>query len=359
DADEARVVHDALAQALLTWLEEGDCELTGGLASVVVTARDVHVADELASVVREVAGRPMAVGASEGADAGEVVTIACAFDGPDLDEAAAAAHCTPAELVAHFTAQPLRVAMLGFSPGFAFLRGLPEPLQAVPRRDQPRTAVPAGSVALANGYAAVYPTSSPGGWHIVGHTAERMFSPTEAPYARLRAGDLVQFSVSDDAVAPEPQPEMAAEKWALAPWTRTKKMRHLFTAITPGLRTVLQDGGRRGGSAIGVPAAGPADPHSYALANRLVGNGPERAALEIIGQGPTLRVVGSGYVTVVGASPLVRLDGQGIAAGRVFPVRPGQELVIGAVRPGLRTYLAAAGGFAGPRMLGSVATDQL
>ncbi len=110
---------------------------------------------------------------------------------------------------------------------------------------------------------------------------------------------------------------------------------------------------------MGVPAAGPADPHSFALANRLVGNGLERASLEIIGQGPTLRTEGSGYVTVVGASPQVRLDGQPIVAGRVFPVRPGQELVIGAVRPGLRTYLAAAGGFAGPHMLGSVATDQL
>ena len=78
--------------------------------------------------------------------------------------------CGPDEVAALLTAQPLTAAVVGFSPGFAYLEGLPAALQRVPRRARPRPVVPAGSVAIANGHAAVYPTASPGGWHLVGRT---------------------------------------------------------------------------------------------------------------------------------------------------------------------------------------------
>ena len=181
DGATARSLAQALVRALQEWVDEGACEVIGGLASVVVRASDVHVADELRPVVHEVVRTH--VDAPDEADGeGTVHTIPCAFDGPDLDDAAAAAGCTPAEVVAHCTAQSLRVAMLGFSPGFAFLDGLPEVLRRVPRRDRPRPVVPAGSVALANGHAAVYPSASPGGWHprSAGLTSPLLFSPVAA-----------------------------------------------------------------------------------------------------------------------------------------------------------------------------------
>ena len=99
----------------------------------------------------------------------------------------------PRTVVALLTAQPLTVAVVGFSPGFAYLAGLPAALGQVPRRPRPRPSVPAGSVALANGYAAVYPSASPGGWQLIGHTDEPLFTPWEPPYARLAPGDRVRF----------------------------------------------------------------------------------------------------------------------------------------------------------------------
>ncbi len=62
---------------------------------------------------------------------------------------------------------------------------------------------------------------------------------------------------------------------------------------------------------------------------------------------------------MVGASPEVRLQGQSVEAGRVVPVDAGQQLVLGTVRGGIRSYIAVAGGLVGPEVLGSLATDQL
>ncbi len=349
DATAGRALARDLTTALGVLVEEGECEVVGGLATVLVVTRDVHQAEQALPLATEVLREPVVAAQSE---PGELVTIECVFDGPDLDEVALFAECTREEVIEQLTASPLMVAMLGFSPGFAFLDGLPERLRAVPRRDRPRPTVPAGSVALANGHAAVYPSASPGGWHLVGQTAAAMFSPSVPPYARLAPGDRVQFRAVGGS-------EVAAAPLATPTWVPPLKARHLFTVLAPGLRTVLQDRGRVGVASIGVPEAGPADPHSFTLANRLVGNGTERAALEITGHGPTLRVEGSTYVTVVGAAPQIRLDGQMVVPGAVVPVRPGQQLSVGAVRPGLRTYLAVAGGFVGPRVLDSVATDQL
>jgi KipI family sensor histidine kinase inhibitor len=88
-----------------------------------------------------------------------------------------------------------RVAFCGFAPGFAYLTGLP-PSLAVPRLDTPRPRVPAGSVALAGEYAGIYPTASPGGWRIVGHTDSTMFDVDSEPPALLTPGTRVRFVCS-------------------------------------------------------------------------------------------------------------------------------------------------------------------
>ena len=133
----------------------------------------------------------------------------------------------------------------------------------------------------------------------------------------------------------------------------------MFEVEEAGLRTVLQDGGRRGLASLGVPAAAPGDPVSFRLANQLVGNSLDACALEVTALGPALRCRRSTFVAVVGASPDLRLQGQPVAVGRVLPVNAGQQLVVGAVRGGLRSYVAVAGGFVGPEVLGSRSSDQL
>lgn len=135
--------------------------------------------------------------------------------------------------------------------------------------------------------------------------------------------------------------------------------RPLFVVEDGGLRTVLQDAGRRNVAALGVPSAGPADPWSFRLANRLVGNAEDAGTLEATARGPVLRCIESTFVAVVGASPDLRLQGQPVEPGRVLPVSAGQRLALGAVRGGLRSYIAVAGGLVGPEVLGSLATDQL
>jgi inhibitor of KinA len=85
------------------------------------------------------------------------------------------------------------VACLGFMPGFPYLAGLPVELR-VPRLATPRLKVPAGSVAIANAQAGIYPFESPGGWNIIGRTPVSLFDPNKAPPALLAPGDRVLFS---------------------------------------------------------------------------------------------------------------------------------------------------------------------
>ncbi|MBV8463890.1 MAG: carboxyltransferase domain-containing protein [Acidimicrobiales bacterium] len=347
----------ALGQALQARLADdaGLVEVVCGFASVLVSLVDADL--ELAAalvVAEEIVRREELPPAADGeAGRARMVTIPSVFDGPDLGAVAVSAGCSPAEVVALLTAQPLTVAVVGFSPGFAYLDGLPRPLRAVPRRDRPRPLVPAGSVALAGGHAAVYPAASPGGWQLLGRTGVPLFSVEHPPYAVLAPGDRVQFTVADpgDPVAP---PAVSAPRWS-----PPAEARCVFEVMAPGLRAVVQDGGRRGVAALGVPTAGPADGTSFALANRLVGNAPGAGGLELTGGGSRLRCLAACHVAVVGGAPVLRLDGTEVQAGRVLPLADGQELAVAHLRRGCRTYLAVAGGLLAPTVFSSSASDEL
>jgi biotin-dependent carboxylase-like uncharacterized protein len=133
----------------------------------------------------------------------------------------------------------------------------------------------------------------------------------------------------------------------------------VLEVVAPGLRAVLQDGGRPGVASVGVPRAGPADPDSLTLANRLVGNADDDAAVEATAGGLKLRGLSSCHVAVVGGAPEIRVGGHPGSVGRVMPVPDGELLEVGAFGAGCRTYVAVAGGFLGPRLFDSVATDEL
>jgi KipI family sensor histidine kinase inhibitor len=344
----------ALARALATTVA-GEADVVCGSATVLVRATDPDV--ELRSVrgPAEAALAALRSGAvpDDAAAPGRLVTVPCRFDGPDLEEVAARAGCSAAEVAALLTAQPLTVEVVGFSPGFAYLRGLPGPLEDVPRRASPRPVVPAGSVAIANGHAAVYPTASPGGWHLVGRTGFPLFSADRPPYAVLAPGDQVRFTVAgpDDPVDPRPP--------AQPPWSLPPGARPVFDVVAPGLRAVIQDAGRRAVAADGVPGAGPADPVSFALANRLAGNPTRAGTLELTGGGTRLRCVAPCHVAAVGAAPEVRVDGTPAPAGQLLPLAGGQVLEVGRLHSGCRSYLSVAGGFLGPEWFGSLASDEL
>ncbi|RJL34423.1 5-oxoprolinase subunit B family protein [Bailinhaonella thermotolerans] len=123
---------------------------------------------------------------------GEVVEIPVVYDGADLAETARLAGLDVDEVIARHTGTELTVGWLGFAPGFAYLTGL-DPALRVPRLDTPRTAVPAGSVAIAGEHSAVYPSASPGGWRLLGRTGTRVWDLAADPPALLRPGMRVRF----------------------------------------------------------------------------------------------------------------------------------------------------------------------
>ena len=100
------------------------------------------------------------------------------------------------EVVAAHTSRSYVVYLVGFSPGFPYLGDVDERI-ALPRRTVPRPRVPAGSVAIATHYTAVYPQDTPGGWHIIGRTPVRFFDASASPPALVAPGDTVRFYAVD------------------------------------------------------------------------------------------------------------------------------------------------------------------
>jgi KipI family sensor histidine kinase inhibitor len=112
--------------------------------------------------------------------------------GPDLADLAAFARLSVAEAIRLHSSVLYRVYMLGFTPGFPYLGSVPGPL-AMPRLPAPRAAVPAGSVGIAGHQTGIYPTSTPGGWRLIGRTPVPLYRPDHPSPFLLCAGDLVRF----------------------------------------------------------------------------------------------------------------------------------------------------------------------
>lgn len=162
-----------------------------GLVDVIPAARTVlldGVADQpaLADEVRTWSVAPLTAGS------GRVVEIACHYDGPDLADVAAQWGVPPERVAAIHAGLAHEVAFCGFAPGFPYIAGLGGGHETA-RRDRPRPAVPAGSVALGDEYTGIYPRASPGGWQIIGHTGAVMWDAGRDPAALLEPGDQVRF----------------------------------------------------------------------------------------------------------------------------------------------------------------------
>ncbi|ANN68864.1 5-oxoprolinase subunit PxpB [Bordetella bronchialis] len=137
----------------------------------------------------------LAQGIPDGDSAARDVTVPVCYGGehgPDLEDVARAAGISPEEVIALHTRPGSMVYMLGFAPGHPYI-GVHDARLNLPRRASPRTAVPMGSVAVANRQTVIYPSRLPGGWNIIGATPLRLFDPAREPASLLQPGDRIRF----------------------------------------------------------------------------------------------------------------------------------------------------------------------
>ncbi|MDN5701962.1 MAG: urea amidolyase family protein [Micrococcales bacterium] len=323
---------------------------------------------------------------------GRELTLDVVYDGEDLQELAESLGVSADGLITWHTAEPWIAAFAGFAPGFLYcarsldavdglelpdaLRGTPE----IPRRSSPRTAVPAGSVALAGQFSAVYPRSSPGGWQLLGRTTTPMVDLNQDPPALLAPGDRLTYRAVREAV--EIQPAADPEPSEVDP-------AHHLVVETAGLQALIQDRGRPGRSDVGISSSGALDRAAADRAARLVGNMPDTACLESVLGGLSLRAAGDQVLAVTGAAVELKVvpaptsesadrsaieqsepAEQTVSAptpergwrprpGLPFALKDGQTLRVGAPSDGLRVYVAVRGGIETPAVIGSGATDTL
>jgi KipI family sensor histidine kinase inhibitor len=402
-----------LAAAILTERVAGVLDVVPGARTVLVTIEPgSNDLGELAGRLLELPLPPDRPGETALAE------IAVVYDGPDLAEVAQLTGLSPGDVVARHAAGDYTVGWLGFSPGFGYLTGLDPVLASVPRLAEPRLRVPAGSVAIAAGLAAVYSSTSPGGWRLLGRTSATLWDPDRDPPAILAPGMRVRFRRVDalaDTATPPAAPSAAARAGQQAvtspppvppatpasgqpsdfhdrgSWSpnsgrylpRSWKSGPTVEVVRPGLLSTVQDLGRPGYGHLGVPRSGAADAASLRLANRLVGNPDDAAGIEFTLGRAVLSFPAGARVAVTGAPVLLTVepgtqeaavDGPGstgpegaadaaadaaedVPHGSAFEVPAGGVLRVGSPPAGVRSYLAVRGGVAVPPVLGSRSAD--
>jgi biotin-dependent carboxylase-like uncharacterized protein len=326
-----------------------------------------------------------------------VVELPVVYDGADLADVAAWAGVSEAEVVARHADREYEAAFGGFAPGFVYLVGV-DPVIAAPRLVTPRPRVPAGAVALAGELTAVYPTSSPGGWRLLGTTGERMFDVDRVPPALVAPGARVRFLPTRAVVAgsgpgargTDPEATVAGTAVATAARdvarsaadgrgdapadrpseggtagapggtsARARGRRPALTVVSAGPLALVEDAGRPGLGAIGVGPSGAADRGAAALANRLVGNDRTAALLEVTLGGLTLRFDAPAVVALTGADSPATVDGTPVGRHAALRVRAGAVLSLATPSHGVRTYVAVRGGVDVDPVLGSRSRDVL
>ncbi|MEE6178761.1 5-oxoprolinase subunit B family protein [Mycobacterium sp. 050134] len=194
--DRALMVQCGSTAEVLGWVATLRSAALPGVVDVVAAARTVLVkldGPRSQGVVRRRL-RTMRVGAEATAPAGRGadVVIGVVYDGPDLAQVADHTGLSADQVIDAHTSALWRVGFSGFAPGFAYLVDGDARLR-VPRRAEPRTSVPAGSVGLAGEFSAVYPRRSPGGWQLIGRTDAALWDLGRSDPALLTQGMWVQF----------------------------------------------------------------------------------------------------------------------------------------------------------------------
>ena len=267
---------------------------------------------------------------------------------PDLVASAEKCKLTVREFINRHKNSEITVDILGFMPGFAYCSGL-DPSLKLARLDAPRTAVPPGSVAIAELQTAIYPKTTPGGWNIIGRSPDVLFDPHKKCPSLLTAGDRVEFIEIDLAQFKKIQSESALNK---ANQKIHDDQKGVIEVLSPGLLTSIQGAPRYGFAHLALSAGGPMDKEAADLANALLGNSQDAAGLEITGTGPKLLFHTDAWVAWVGAQCTGQIDGKTVPGNRPVHVRIGQTLSFGAMAQGYRIFLAIAGGIESEFVLG-------
>ncbi|GAB16424.1 hypothetical protein ARGLB_118_00890 [Arthrobacter globiformis NBRC 12137] len=347
-----------------------------GQQDVLAAAETVMVRAESPAAARRIGQALLELDLTAPAEqAGGLVVIDTVYDGEDLAEVGQLTGLGADGVIAAHTGQIWTVAFAGFAPGFGYMVGENQALE-VPRRSSPRTAVPAGSVALAGNYSAVYPRKSPGGWQLIGRTGAKMWDLDRPEPALASPGHRVQFRAVRDVVQLAGQDTRQTDSQQQAP-AATSGLR----VLAPGIHSLIQDLGRQGHSALGVSAAGALDRASLRRANRLVGNAPSAAAIETVSGGLRVQAVGDQVLAVAGAPSALTVvtpsaspdapdtgetqngDSQNrqrtVPVAAPFALLDGEILTIGVPDAGFRSYIAVRGGVDAPPVLGSRSTDTM
>lgn len=264
--------------------------------------------------------------------------------GPDLVAVAQFAGMSDRDVIRLHSEREYRVFMLGFTPGFPYM-GSVDAAIAAPRHATPRVRVEQGSVGIAGIQTGIYPSASPGGWQIIGRTNLALFDASREHPALFAPGDRVRFVAADDldmSVSRSPDSPPPAEA--------------TLTIVKPGLFTTVQDSGRWGHQASGVPVAGAMDTSALRAANIAVGNVADAAALEVTLLGPDVRIERRCSIAVSGADLSATIDGRALPRDTPIVCDAGNHVRFGARRVGGRAYLAVEGGIATPLVLGSRST---
>lgn len=349
---------DDLSQALGLF-DQLHREPISGVTTIIPAARTLLVsfmparisAEQLAHTLR---ARPVSGGG--GHQHGELIEIPVCYNGEDLDEVARLLEMSTDEVIRRHGEHEYQVAFCGFAPGFAYLAGGAG--FDVPRRNTPRTRIPAGSVALAGTFSGIYPTDSPGGWQLIGTTPLEMWDIHRKPAALLQPGMRVRFDAT--AATPERVSVSVPREPTRAADTETT----CLEVLQPGLQSLFQDLGREGQTGQGVSGAGAMDKSALRSANRIVGNPSHSTVIETAQGGLSLRCHRPTIVAITGAETPVSIktvEGSRHDGARWQPIElaEGDTLTLGATTAGLRSYLALRGGFDVAPVLGSCATDTL
>ena len=348
--------------------------LVAGARTVLVVLRDPGRRSDVGRECLDEATR-LTVAVAPPTDAAEVV-VPVRYDGPDLDEVAHVTGLNRDEVVRAHTGTTWRVGFGGFAPGFAYLVD-GDPRLHVPRRGEPRTRVPAGSVALAGDFSGIYPQDSPGGWQLIGTTDAVLWDVDRDPPALLAPGTSVRFVDADQTSSSGPVAPAGPSVTGMAGTTGPLDSggsrvggdigQRGLEVLATGPLTLVEDLGRPGLADAGVGRSGAADPTAYLLGLRLVGHlldphetsGPAPASLEVTLGGLSVRAHGDLLVALTGAPCPADVDGRPVPHGAPVALVDGAVLTLGVPAAGLRTWLAVRGGVTVTPVLGSRATDTL
>ena len=269
--------------------------------------------------------------------------------GYDLEFVASANNLSKEDVIAVHQQKEYKVYMMGFLPGFAYMGELDNTI-ATPRKPTPRAKVEEGAVGIAGKQTGIYPIMSPGGWQIIGRTPMCLFDIQKEDPFLLKTGDWVKFyAISKNEFS------LIHDQQKKTPLIDRKENSADALIIKPGIFSTIQDGGRFGFQSWGVPISGAIDDRAYHIANGLVGNSKNAAAIECTMGGLVIRFKKNTCIAVTGTGAAF-INHQKIKLYQPLRVEKNDVLEIKYNNDGIRTYLAVSGGFAAPIVMNSRST---